>query len=261
LKGEREDRPNRLRRLFLWGVDRLRDGISWLAARGIRRARLTVGLAFAGLIVAIAVIPHLGTQFFPSAVRGQFTIDVFLPEGRDVVATLHAAEKVEQIVRQQHGVVSYATYVGQGGPRFYYNVSPEPPTPNYAQIVVNIADAEQTRPLIRAIQAAADAQISEARVTVRSLEQGPPVGAPIAVRVSGDTIADLRQTGEKIKAILNDTPGAASVYQDYDEVPLTLKVHVDEDQAKLAGLSAADIAQATQMGFSGLTASFLREGD
>jgi multidrug efflux pump subunit AcrB len=261
LKGEREERPNRLRRLFLWGVDRLRDAISWLAARGIRQARLTVGLAFAGLIVAIAVIPRLGTQFFPSAVRSQFTIDVFLPEGRDILATLHTAEKVEKIVRAQRGVVSDATYVGQGGPRFYYNVSPEPPTPNYAQIVVNTEDAEQTRPLIRAIQAAADAQVTEARVTVRSLEQGPAVGAPIAIRISGDAIADLRQTGEKVKAIVNDTPGASSVYQDYDEVPLTLKVNINEEQAKLAGLSAADIAQATQMGFSGLTASFLREGD
>jgi multidrug efflux pump subunit AcrB len=261
LKGEREEQPNRLRRFFLAGVDRLRDAISWLAARGIRRARLTVGLAFAGVILAVGVIPRLGTQFFPSAVRSQFTIDVFLPEGRDIRATLHTAEKVEQIVRARPGIVSYATYVGQGGPRFYYNVSPEPPEPNYAQIVVNTEDAEQTRPLIPAIQAAADARIPEARVTVRSLEQGPAVGAPIAVRISGEAIADLRRTGETVKAILNETPGAASVYQDYDEVPLALKVNVDEEQAKLAGLSAAEIAQATQMGFSGLTASFLREGD
>lgn len=261
LKSAHEDRPNRPRRLVLWIVDRLRDAISWLAARGLRRARLTVGLAFAALILAIAVIPRLGTQFFPSAVRSQFTIDVSLPEGRDILATLHTAEKVEKIVRAQRGVVSYATYVGQGGPRFYYNVSPEPPTPNYAQIVVNIEHAEQTRPLIRAIQATAEAQISEARVTVRSLEQGPPVGAPLAVRISGDNIADLRETGEKVKAILNGTPGASSVYQDYDEVPLTLKVNVNEEQAKLAGLTAADIAQATQMGFSGMTASLLREGD
>ena len=51
------------------------------------------------------------------------------------------------------------------------------------------------------------------------------------------------------------------MYQDYDEVPLTLKANINEEQAKLAGLSAADIAQATQMGFSGLTASVLPEGD
>jgi multidrug efflux pump subunit AcrB len=261
LKGAHEERPNALRRLFLAAVDRLRDGISWLAARGLRRARLTVTLAAVGLAAACAAIPRLGVQFFPSAVRTQFTIDVFLPEGRDVLATLHTAARVERIVRAQSGIVSVATYVGQGGPRFYYNVSPEPPTPNYAQVVVNIRDAAQTHDLIQAIQKQADATISEARVTVRSLEQGPPVGAPVAIRISGDSIAELREAGEQIKTILNATPGATSVYQDYDETPLTLQVKVNEDQARLAGLSNADIAQATQMGFSGLTASYLREGD
>jgi multidrug efflux pump subunit AcrB len=261
LKGAHEERPNGVRRLFLGLVDHLRDGLSWLAARGLRRARFTVALAVLGLFAAFAVIPRLGVQFFPSAVRTQFTIDVFLPEGRDVLSTLHTAERVEQIVRSQRGIVSVASYVGQGGPRFYYNVNPEAPTPNYAQIVVNIADADQTHALIQAIQKEADATISGARVTVRSLEQGPPVGAPVAVRLSGDSIADLREAGEKVKAILNTTPGAASVYQDYDETPLTLQVKVNEEQAKLVGLTNADIAQATQMGFSGLTASYLREGD
>jgi multidrug efflux pump subunit AcrB len=261
LKGAHEDHPNIVRRLFLCLVDRLRDGISWLAARGLRRARFTVGLATVGLFAAFAVIPRLGVQFFPSAVRNQFTIDVFLPEGRDVLATLHTAERVEKIVRAQKGIDSVATYVGQGGPRFYYNVNPEAPTPNYAQIVVNIKDAGQTRPLIEAIQRQVDASITEARVTVRSLEQGPPVGAPVAVRLSGDSIAELREAGEQVKTILNATPGAASVYQDYDETPLTLRVNIDEDQARMAGLSSADIAQAAQMGFTGMTASYLREGD
>lgn len=261
LRSGDEERCNPVRKGVLWGVDRLRDGISWLAARGLKRARLTVALAVVALIAAILTIPKLGTQFFPSAVRSQFTIDVFLPEGRDILATRRVAEQVERLVNAQPGIVSVATFVGQGGPRFYYNISPEAPTPNYAQLLINIKDAEQAHALVAAIQKQADATISEARVTVRSLEQGPPVGAPIAVRISGDSIAALRKTGEQIKAVLNSTPGAASVYQDFDEAPLTLKVNVNEEQAKMAGLTATDIAQAAQIGSTGLTASFLREGD
>lgn len=273
LKGEREDRPNRLRRLFLRGVDRLRDGISWLAERGLHRARVTVALACFGFAISILLIPRLGTQFFPSAVRSQFTIDISLPEGRDIQAALHAAQKVEAIVRAHRsegdasrrapgaGVVSYATYVGQGGPRFYYNVNPEPPTPNYAQIVVNVSDSEQTRPLIERIQADVEARVPEARVTVRSLEQGPPVGAPIAVRIAGDNIAELRDAGEQVRTLLGKTPGTVSIAQDFDEPILALRVRVEEDRARLAGLSSADIALATHLGFSGQTVSFLREGD
>lgn len=261
LKAEREARPNRLRRAFLRLVDSLRDGISRLAERGLRHAYLTVAVAGLGLIAAILLIPALGTQFFPSAVRRQFTVDVNLPEGRDIQATRATAEKVERIVRAQKGVVSVATYVGQGGPRFYYNISPEAPAANYAQLVVNTESAEQARPLVQEIQREADATIAEARVTVQALEQGPPVGAPVAVRLSGEQIPELRAAGEQVKTILNATPGTASVYQDYGEAPLTLKLNINEVQAKRAGLTAADITQATQVASSGLTASYLREGD
>ena len=261
LRGAQEDRPNALRRVFLRVVDALRDGISALARRGLSVPRLTVGLTVVALFAAFALIPKLGLQFFPSAVRNQFTIDVFLPEGRDMLATQQTAEKVEKIVRAQKGVESVAVYIGQGGPRFYYNVNPEPPTPNYAQIVVNTVDAESTRPILQAVQRQADAEIADARVTARSLEQGPPIGAPVAVRVTGENIPALRAAGAQIKAVLNTTPGTASVYQDYDEIPMTLQVRINEEQAKRAGLSSADVAQAAQLGFSGQTASFLREGD
>lgn len=261
LDSSAHSRPNRLRRAFIRFIDRLRDAASWLGVRGLRRPYFTVSLASAGLLIAVSTIPKLGTQFFPSAERNQFTIDVWLPEGRDIRATERAAVRVEKILKAQQGIVSYVTHVGQGGPRFYYNISPEPPTANYAQIVVNTEGVEDTQRLVAAVQKTADATISEARVTARKLEQGPPVGAPVAVRLSGDDVTELRALAEQIKSILNTTPGAISVYQDYNELPLTLKVHVDEDRAALAGLRPADIAQATQMGFTGLTASMLREGD
>jgi len=261
LKSEQEDRPNRLRRLFLRLVDRLRDGISGLAAWGLRRAWLSVGLAFVCLALALLLLPRIGIQYFPPAVRSQFTIDVSLPEGRDVLATLQTAEKVERIVQAQKGIESIATYVGQGGPRFYYNISPEPPAANYAQILVNTTRADDAHLLIAAIQKQADATIAEARVTVRSLEQGPPVGAPIAIRVAGDRIEDLRTAGEQIQAILNAIPGTKSVFQDYDAPPMTLQMKINEDRARLAGLTNADIAEATQMGYSGLTVSMMREGE
>ncbi|MCW3055265.1 MAG: hypothetical protein JWN14_4435, partial [Chthonomonadales bacterium] len=261
LRGAQEDRPNALRRSVLWLVDRLRDAISWLAERGLRRPGLTVTLALAGLLLALSVIPRLGTQFFPSAERDQFTVDVWLPEGRDIRATERTTARIEEILRRHQGVRSVAGYIGQGGPRFYYNINPEAPAANYAQIVVNTTSLEETHRLVPVVQQEIDATISEARVIARTLEQGPPVGAPIAVRITGESIADLRATGEQIKTLLNATPGTLSASQDYGELPLVLRTDIDQNQAALAGLTSADIAQAAQMGFSGMTASVLREGE
>jgi hypothetical protein len=77
------------------------------------------------------------------------------------------------------------SYVGQGGPRFYYNVSPEAPAANYAQIVVNTRDMQVTDRLVAAVQRDASATIAGARITAKKLEQGPPVGAPVAIRLTG----------------------------------------------------------------------------
>lgn len=261
LRGAHEDRPNMVRRLVLRLVDGLRDILSWIAVRGLRHPFVTVGLAFAALGFAITLIPKLGLQFFPSAVRSQFTIDVWLPEGRDIRATERVAAHVESILNHQQGIESVATYIGQGGPRFYYNISPEAPAANYAQIVVNTQSVEETRRLVAAVQKEANATISEARIVAKTLEQGPPVGAPVAIRLSGESVSQLRTAGEQIKALLNATPGTASVYNDYGELPLALRVNVDEDQAARLGLSSADVAQMTQLSYSGLTASLLRESD
>jgi multidrug efflux pump subunit AcrB len=261
LRTATSDQPNRLRRAFMRLVDGMRDIGAGLAERGLRRPVIPVGIALWALLVAVVAIPQLGLQFFPAAERNQFTVDVWLPEGRDILATERTAARVERIIARQPDVTSFVTYVGQGGPRFYYNVAPEPPTPNYAQIVVNTRSIEDTRRLVAAVQQEADQTISEARVTARTLEQGPPVGAPIAIRVSGNDLAHLRGAAARIKAILNTTPGAISVHDDYGELPLALKVDVDADRAALAGLTSADVAQATQMGFTGQTVSYLRQGD
>ena len=229
--------------------------------RGLRRPALTVLFALVLLTLAGIQIGRLDNQFFPLAERDQLTVDIWLPEGRDIVATLATAKKVEAIVAEQKGVRSFVAYIGGGGPRFYYNVSPEASTPNYAQILLNTENIAATKQIAHSVQEAVNREIAEARVTVRILEQGPPVGAPVALRVQGDDIRTLRNAGDSIKAILAVTPGAVGIDDSFGVAPLSLKVDVDDDRAALFGWNSAIVAQAIQMAYSGQTATFLREGD
>jgi multidrug efflux pump subunit AcrB len=261
LRAHAAERTGPVTRLVDAAVGALRRAMHALAVRGLRRPRRTVALATIGFAIAVTLIPHLGTQFFPSAERDQFTIDVWLPEGRDISATAAVTARVERILAGCPTVVSAVSYIGQGGPRFYYNISPEPPAPNYAQIVVNTRSVDDTAALVARVQRAADATIPDARITVRHLEQGPPVGAPIAVRISGPDVGQLRALAASVESILTSTPGTGTVYSNYGELPLALKVDVDEDRAARLGVTSADVALATQMGFSGVTATIVREGD
>jgi multidrug efflux pump subunit AcrB/outer membrane protein TolC len=254
-------RQNLLQRTVNLGVDGLRHGGAWLAQRALRRPGLTVGVAALLLVGAVGMIPQLGFSFFPSAERDQFVVDVWLPEGRDIQTTERSAAKVEEIIQKQPGVRSVVTYVGQGGPRFYYNVTPEAPTPNYAQIIVNTDSMRLTEKLVKAVQEEANRTIAEARVTAKKLEQGPPIGAPIAIRITGDSITELRRIGSEIKTVLNETPGTHSVHDNYGELPLHLRVRVDEDRAALLGVSTGAVAQTARLAFTGQTVSRFREGD
>jgi multidrug efflux pump subunit AcrB len=242
-------------------VDNLRDGKATLAQRALARPGPVVALAALALAGSVSLIPKLGLQFFPSAERDQFVVDVWLPEGRDIRATEAVAKQVERLVTRQPGVVSTVAYIGEGGPRFYYNVSPEAPAANYAQLVVNTRSLSITDGLVTAVQRAALAEIADARVTARRLEQGPPIGAPIAIRLTGDSVATLRQRAEMVKRRLAAIPGAQSVFDSYGELPLRLSVMVDEDRVALAGLSRALVAQTARLAFSGQTVALLREGD
>jgi multidrug efflux pump subunit AcrB len=263
LRAGHEEKKTVVQRWLDSGVDTLREGKASLAQMAFRRPGVVVALAVLALFGSVSLVPKLGFAFFPSAERDQFVIDVWLPEGRDIRATERAVAKVEGLLsaQKQSGVRSFVSYIGQGGPRFYYNISPEVPTANYAQVVVNTEELDQTTALVATLQEQARLAVPEARVTAKKLEQGPPVGAPVAVRLTGESVASLRRASAELEARLNTIPGTHSVHNSYGELPLQLEVNVDEDRASALGLSSASIAQTARLALTGQTSSLLREGD
>ncbi len=243
------------------GVELLRSALAWLAVRGLRRPVLTLLAATASLIFACSLVPSMGKQFFPAAERDQFVLDIWLPEGTDLAATDRTAQKVEAEIRKFEGVKTTVAYVGRGGPRFYYNIAPEPPASNYAQIVVNTKSLEATTEILGPLQRKLDTELPGARITAKKLEQGPPVGTPIAIRLSGPSIPQLRQASEQVKAVLRKVPGAHHVHDDYAERPLELRLQIDQDRAAAVGLTSTDIATAARTAYSGTTVASWREGD
>lgn len=261
LKAAGEEGQTVIQRWLEGRVGQLREGKAALAGWAFRRPGTVAGVAALALTGAVSLIPQLGIAFFPPAERDQFVIDIWLPEGRDLAATAAVTRRVEELLAAEKEVVSSVAFLGAGGPRFYYNVSPEPPAANYAQVLVNTRSLDATDRLVPALQARASAQIPAARVMVKKLEQGPPVGAPIALRIAGDDLSTLLRLGEEVKERLAATPGAISVHDSFGAPWLRLAVEVDPERAAAAGVSSATVAETTRLAFSGQMATGLREGD
>src|SRR6185503_1821371 len=126
---------------------------------------------------------------------------------------------------------SVTTFVGGGGPRFWFSISPELQQLNYAQIIIQVKDKHDTGHLVDSLQRAISARIAGARIDVRQLESGSAVGMPVAIRISGDDIPTLRASAERVKTVFRSIPKAARIRDDWGEESFAVKLQIDSDRA------------------------------
>lgn len=251
----------RVRALFDGMLARMQAAYVPLATVALRRPAVTVGIAVALLGAAVVAIPNLGVQFFPSADRNQFFIDVTAPDGTDIRETERIVSEVERQIAAEPGVTTYASFVGRGAPRFYYNVLSEQPKSNYAQTIVDTTDVAASKRAIADLRAALASRVAGARIEVKPLEQGPPVGAPIAVRIASENAAGLVPLAAALRARLHDVPGAVSVRDSLGEPSTKLAVDVDPDRAAQAGVDDASVQSLVALLYGGTVATQIREPD
>ncbi|MFN7967606.1 MAG: efflux RND transporter permease subunit [Acidobacteriota bacterium] len=232
------------------------------------------------VIVAIVgvALSGLRQQFFPKDLSYLSYVDVWLPDDAPLSATRDAVTQAEGVIeqaaeefaREKYGdgfkdhppvLQSLTTFLGGGGPRFWFSVSPEQSQLNYAQILVELHDKHDTNHFVGPLQRALWAGVPGANVDVRQLETGPPIGVPVQVRVSGEDIAYLRRTAEQLKDLFRSLPHTERTRDDWGAPTFAVNLQIDSDKANLAGVTHLDIAAASSTGLSGVPVGTLREED
>lgn len=239
---------------------------NWYGARlavTLRRPWLTVISALCLSAGALVMLPFMGVQFFPYAERNEFVIDVYTTRGSSLHETAAAAREVAATVSARSGVKEVFTYIGQQAPKFYYNEITGDRGEDVAQLLVVAEDRgwQATHDLIKILQDDLAGTIPGARVMVREMEQGPPIGAPVAIRVKGDNIAQLRSLADQIADILRRTPGAMNVYDNMGPDTYTARVNSVPDLTSRWGVAERDIAHSVRLAVRGLEVSVYRDGD
>jgi multidrug efflux pump subunit AcrB len=239
----------------------------------IDHRHVAFGCAVALLVLGGIASSGLKTAFFPKDLSYLSYVDVWLPEDAPLSATQEKALEADAIVREvadelareqkkpRQILESVTTFVGGGGPRFWPSVTPEQQQLNYAQLVIQVKDKHDTNHLVGPLQAALTSRIAGARIDVRQLENGKPVGVPVAVRISGEDALELRSLGEEVKQILRSSPLAERVRDDWGAESFSVKLQVDPDRANLSGVTNLDVAHSSAAAISGTTVSTLRDGD
>lgn len=237
---------------------RFRELIRWCVNRRVQVLTAAAGL-FVLAILAFRFIPQ---QFFPSSSRPELMVDLRLPEGGSFQATLAATERMERFLKTQSGIVNYVSYVGTGSPRFYLPLDQQLTQRNFAQFVVTAQSVPTRESLRNRIISELASAFPDVQGRVTRLENGPPVGFPVQFRVSGDNIAKVREIAAQVAGVVRADPSTTDVQYDWDgPASKTVRLQVDQEKARLLGVSSDELAQFLDMSLSGYTATYYREGD
>ena len=225
------------------------------------RARWVTILATLGLFGAslygMRVVPQ---QFFPSSDRPELLVDLQLPENASIYATQDAAARLDKLLKADQDVDHWSTYVGQGAVRFYLPLNVQLPNDFFAQTVVVTKGVEQRERVKARLEQALANEFPSAVGRVYPLEIGPPVGWPLQYRVSGPEPGQVREIAYKVAEVIGSDPGAANVNYNWMEPARTVRISVDQDQARLLGLSSQQLALSLNAVVSGVTATQVRSG-
>lgn len=232
----------------------------WTVLWGIRNPIRSVMLALILPITGFLAMPGLTQQFFPGVDRDQFHIEVELPRGTALDSTLALAHEMDADLRATDGVRQVAWTVGESAPAFYYNIVGERENaPEFAQALVTTDSAEATDALLIPLQERLDRDYPRARVLVRGLIQGPPVDAPIELRLVGPDLTTLADLGEQVRGVLLGLEEITTVRAQLEGGAPKVSIEVDEAAANLAGLTLREVAAQLQAGLDGATGGSLIE--
>ncbi|MEZ5509490.1 MAG: efflux RND transporter permease subunit [Gammaproteobacteria bacterium] len=234
---------------------RLRVVVEWcLRHRGLVIVATLV--IFVGSIMLFKFVPK---QFFPFSGRLELVVDLKLAEGASLKATEEQYRRLEDMLKTQPGIDNYVGYVGSGSPRFYLSLDQQLPQTRFAQFVIRaktIPDREAIRSwLIHTL----NEEFPTVVTRVSRLENGPPVGYPIQLRVSGEHIDIVRNLAREVADKMRENPYVSSVHLNWEEPTKMIYLSIDQDRARALGVTTASLSQFLQSALSGTRVNLYRE--
>jgi multidrug efflux pump subunit AcrB len=257
------DNPSRMRRWRTNFLHSLRVKYSRLLIRVMRRPKLSLTVAGGMLLLAAAALATgvIRVQFFAMDPLRIFYVNVDMPAGAPVDATLAKVQAVEARVRSQLKTGEARELASVAGIKF---TDTEPLYGDaYGQVFVSLnpgtGDSRSVPELIEAMRAGVEATPGPGKVTFTILSGGPPLSKAVRVRARGDDQQALRAAADELLRIVRAIPGAKDVAD--DEVPgrPELVLALDREAVRNAGLNPAQVARIVRLHVDGEIVALARD--
>lgn len=240
--------------IFLRGLQKLIKG-----SYG-RLLEIALNKPISTLVVAIAIFGGslfvfgiIGFKLFPTSEKPQFLIDVKMPLQSNIETTNELVKRIEKELSSIGQVQYYTSNTGKGNPRIYYNEIQTNERSDFAQIFVQLYShvrPSEKRDLIENLRGRF-ISYAGANIEVKDFEQGPPIEAPVAIRITGDNLDTLRALAARVKNTLEEVEGTVYVRNEVDLLKSDIRVNINREKARMLGLLTSDIDRTVRMAVAG----------
>ncbi len=211
--------------------------------------------------------------FFPTGEPKYINIMAELPLGTDIEATDSIVGVIENdvyrlIEPEQHIVKSVLTNIGKGAVGEDDGFSGRGGGPNRGLITVTYLDYQDrmgisTTKILKRLSDSLLGVYPGVQLTVDMQNEGPPVGKPINIEISGRDFDRLLYLTDTIMTLINTSgiAGIEGLQIDLDVGKPEFNVTIDRDRARRFGLSTGQIASAIRTSLFGSEISNFKIGE
>jgi multidrug efflux pump subunit AcrB/outer membrane protein TolC len=214
------------------------------------------------VLIALAMLLFYGTdqQLFPELERNQFAVEVYLPTGSSLDCTAQIVDSMETVLLRDKRITNVTSFIGTSSPRFQVAYAPNMPSPNYGQLLVNTVSDKATRGIVNdySTKYADHFENAHVKFKVLALQLNK---ASIEVRISSDSVKDIRAVEKQVEEILKKTQHIAWSRNDWDQMQQNIIVNLDRDKANRLGYSKGFVSTSLMVGLNGLPLTTIWEND
>ena len=230
--------------LFMRVLKKLISGsYSRLLDWAIIRPKTTLLIALVIFVASLRLFPIVGFSLFPASEKPQFMVNIFSPLQSNLAYTDSVSKLIERDLRKLPEVKYVSANVGKGNPRIYYNAIPLNDRTDYGNLFVQLQDdltADEKVNLIEKLRTKYT-NYPAATIEVKNFEQGPPVVAPVEVRIVGDNVDTLRQIASRVETMLKNTKGTIYVKNPLKNLKSDIKFDINKEKASMLGIPTVNI--------------------
>ena len=250
--------------IFMRGLKKLIHGsYSRLLDKALNRPILTIVSAIIIFAGSVYLFKLVGFSLFPASEKPQFFINITTPPQSSLAYTNSIASQIEEELKKETSIKYFATNVGKGNPRIYYNEVQENERSDYSQIFVELDEHTAPDKKLALIEKFRKkwTPYSGAKIEVKNFEQGPPVVAPVEVRLFGDNLDTLRALAGMVEDTLKKINGTIYVSNPVSILKSDIRVQINKEKSQLSGIPTVNIDRTVRLAVAGLNMGKYTEND